>query len=274
VAEVLSRFAPQGVVIEAGPEGIGPGEVTVYAYLRKDEHIQRTRRRVEEALWHLGQISPLPEPSFRSVAESDWAEEWKKNLRVLQVGQRIVIRPSWLSYRPTGDQVVIDLDPGMAFGTGLHPTTQMCLIALEKWVRPETTLLDLGTGSGILAIAGAKLGATSVLALDNDPQAARIARQNVHLNKVGQRVQVDTGSLSQAGGTYDLVVVNIVAKVLTTMIQSGLAERLSQESVLILTGIIDDQEKEILSALEHVGLVCVGRQQVDDWVALEAQPAS
>ena len=270
VAEALARYALHGVAIEAGPEGIGPGPVTVRAYLPADEALARNRRRVEEALWHLGQLLPIPEPSFRPVADSDWAEAWKQHLRVLTIGRRIVIRPSWLAHTPQPRQVVIELDPGMAFGTGSHPTTQMCLLALEEHVRPGMRLLDLGCGSGILAIAGARLGGRSALAVDNDPQAVAAAQENVRRNGVSDQVQVIAGSLEQVSGVYDLVLVNILAPVIVEMAGRGLAERLAPGGVLIVAGLLAEQEREVTDALGRAGLSIVGRRQIDDWVELEA----
>ncbi|MGQ9522383.1 MAG: 50S ribosomal protein L11 methyltransferase [Anaerolineae bacterium] len=270
VAEVLSRFAPQGVALEAGPDGFGTGLVVVRAYLPAGDQLPQTRRRVEEALWHLGQILPLPPPSFRIVAETDWAEAWKQHLTVLHVGQRLIIRPSWLPYVPAAEELVIELDPGMAFGTGTHPTTQMCLLALEDTVHSGARVLDLGTGSGILAIAAAKLGAGRVLALDTDPQAVAVARENVRRNGVADRVRVARGSLAQAVGRFDLIVVNILAQVIVEMLDQGLARRLAPEGRLVVTGLLLGQEEEVRKAFQRNGLVIVGRRQMEDWVALEA----
>lgn len=270
VAEVLSRFAPRGVALETGPEGFGAGVVAVRAYIPADDQLPQTRRRVEEALWHLGQILPIPPPSFRIVAETDWAEAWKQHLTVLHVGRRLVIRPSWLPYTPAEGEVVVELDPGMAFGTGTHPTTQMCLLALEDWMRPGARVLDLGTGSGILAIVAAKLGAGRVLALDTDPQAVGVARENVYRNRVADRVRVARGSLAQAVGRFDVVVVNILARVLIEMAEQGLARRLAREGRLIVAGLLAGQEEEVRDAFQRAGLAVVGRRQVEDWVALEA----
>jgi ribosomal protein L11 methyltransferase len=273
VAEVLSRYAHRGVVIEAGPEGWNAGPVVVRAYLPADEQLRVNRRRVEEALWHLGQIRPIPPPTFRSVAEADWAEAWKEHLTVLHIGQHIVIRPSWLDYAPAPGDVVIQLDPGMAFGTGLHPTTQMCMVALEKWLRPHAAVLDLGTGSAILAIAAAKLGAGQVLAVDNDPVAVETARSNVITNGVREAVRVVRGSLAEASGDYDLVVVNILASVIVRMLQEGLAARMCPGGILIIAGIIASQESEVVTALERESLAPVSRLQREDWVCLVAKPA-
>jgi ribosomal protein L11 methyltransferase len=271
VAEVLSRYVYRGVAIEAGPEGWNAGPVVVRAYLPADDQLQATKRRIEEALWHLGQIRPIPAPTFRPVAEEDWAEAWKERLDVLRIGQHVVIRPSWREYVPEPEDVVVQLDPGMAFGTGLHPTTQMCLAALEELTRPETTVLDLGTGSGILAIAAARLGAGRVLAVDNDPVAVKTARGNVVSNGVQGTVSVVYGSLADVPGSYDLVVVNILARVIVEMMQEGLANRVRPGGRLITAGIIADQEPEVVAALEQKRLALVERRQTGDWVCLVAE---
>jgi ribosomal protein L11 methyltransferase len=271
VAEVLSRYVYRGVAIEAGPEGWNAGPVVVKAYLPADDQLQATKRRIEEALWHLGQIRPIPAPTFRPVAEEDWAEAWKERLDVLRIGQHVVIRPSWREYASEPKDVVIQLDPGMAFGTGLHPTTQMCLVVLEELTRPETTVLDLGTGSGILAIAAARLGAGRVLAVDNDPVAVKTARGNVVTNGVQGTVSVVCGSLADVPGSYDLVVVNILARVIVEMMQEGLANRVRPGGRLITAGIIADQEPEVVAALEQKRLALVERRQTGDWVCLVAE---
>jgi ribosomal protein L11 methyltransferase len=273
VAEVLSRYAKGGVAIEAGPEGWHDGPVFVRAYLPVDNELWTKKQKIEEGLWHLGQIGSVPEPSFRSVAEKDWEEAWKKRLTVLRIGERIVIQPSWLDYDAGPEDVVIRLDPGMAFGTGLHPTTQICLRALEDFVQPGMEVLDLGTGSGILAIAAAKLGAARVLAVDNDPQAVVVARRNVIDNGVGDRVQVREGSLLDISDYYDLVVVNILARVIVELIEEGLAEHLRPEAVLITAGITIDSASGVAAAFERGGLDLTDQRQQDDWISLLARRA-
>src|SRR5581483_10229225 len=134
---------------------------TVRAFLLKDETLDEKRRAIERAVWTLGMLRPLGELQMRELAEQDYATAWKKFYSVLHVGARTVIKPSWLEYSPLPGEIVIELDPGMAFGTGLHPTTRLCLTALEKYVMPGVEMLDVGTGSGILAIGAAKLGAAN-----------------------------------------------------------------------------------------------------------------
>jgi ribosomal protein L11 methyltransferase len=271
VAEVLSRYAHRGVVVEAGPDGWNAGPVVVRAYLPTDDELWTNKKGIQEGLWHLGQIQPLPEPLFRSVVEEDWTEAWKKRLKVLRIGERFVIQPSWLDYQPEPEDVVIQLDPGMAFGTGLHPTTQLCLCALEEYVRPGMEVLDLGTGSGILAIAAAALKAKHVLAIDHDQQAVKVARGNVVTNHLQGTVKVRQGSLADVSGRYGLLVVNILARVILEMVRGGLSERMRPGGVLITAGITVDKVSDVTAALEQGGLELIDQRQRGDWVSLVAR---
>ena len=270
VSEVFNRYGRGGAVLSTDfdDESGNTAVVTVKTYLPLDEEGLKTRRRIEEALWHLSQIYPLPPPEFRELTEDDWANAWKKHYHVLHVGQRIVIKPSWQEHQPRPDEVVIELDPGMAFGTGLHPTTRMCLQALEEHLKPGDKVLDLGTGSGILAIAAAKLGAGSVLALDNDPQAVRAARANVQSNGVQDIVTVEPGSLDKAAEEFELVLVNILARVIVELADQGLVDRVRPAGLMIAAGIIEEQEAEVTAALGEHGLEIVERRQEKDWVTL------
>lgn len=273
LAGVLSYYAPRGIAIEAGPDGWNAGPVIVRVYLPADDDLPANRRRIEEALWHLGQIRPIPAPTFRTLAEEDWAETWKERLTVMHIGQNLVIRPSWLEYAPAPGDLIIQLDPGMAFGTGLHPTTQMCLVALEELVRPGMDVLDLGCGSGILAIAAARLGAGRVLAVDNDPIAVKTAQENVVVNGVEETVCVLHGSLAEAEGGYDLVAANILAAVIVEMAREGLAKRVRSGGTLIASGILDGQESAVIAALEREGLALAEQRRIEDWVCLLARRA-
>ncbi|RMF30940.1 MAG: 50S ribosomal protein L11 methyltransferase [Chloroflexi bacterium] len=268
VADLLSQYAPGGVALETGPAGFPNGPVTVRAYLPPHQDTPQVRRRIEEGLWHLRQIHPIPPPIFRPVREEDWAEAWKAHFRPLRVGRHLLIKPTWQEAEVSPEDVVIELDPGMAFGTGLHPTTRLCLEFLEERLRPGMTVLDLGTGSGILAITAARLGAASVLAVDTDPLAVRIARQNVEINGVADVVGVRLGSLAEADDQYDLVLVNIVARVIIGMARAGLSRRLKPEGELLVTGIVQGQEDEVAQALRQSGLVLVEERRSGDWVAL------
>ena len=270
VSEVFNRWGYGGAVLttEYDNDSSCSVVVTVKTYLPLNEEGRKTKQRIEEALWHLSQIYPLPPPQFRELAEEDWANTWKKHYHVLRVGQRIVIRPPWQEYKPEPDEIVVVLDPGMAFGTGLHPTTRMCLQALEEHLKPGARVLDLGTGSGILAIAAAKLGASSVLALDNDPVAVRTAQANVKSNEVQSIVNVEFGSLNKATGKFDLVLVNILARVIIELVNQGLVDRIEPSGLMILAGFIEEQEAEVAAALREHGVAIVERRQEKDWVAL------
>jgi ribosomal protein L11 methyltransferase len=270
VAELFHRFAPGGVaiVVPGIAQNAAHEPVTVKAYLPVNPDLARARDQLEQALWHMGQIYPIPAPTFSSVAETDWSDAWKEHFHPVRVGQRVVIKPSWRQLDPPPDAILIELDPGMAFGTGLHPTTQMCLMALEEEVRPGAQVLDLGTGSGILALAAAKLGARTVLALDTDPIAVAAAQANVRHNGVAAQVTVAQGSLDQAPGVYDLVVVNILAKVIIVLAHEGLAERVRPGGCWMAAGIVEDQVADVKAALGAGGLQVTGQKRVADWVTL------
>jgi len=302
VAEILARYGyNDGVVIEqgwiAGDEGpefqYDPHRpVWLRTYLPLDAQVEETRQQIEHALWHVHQIRPLGPIQTRTLAEEDWANAWKQFYSVMRVGTRTSIVPSWLEYQPQADDIVLLLDPGMAFGTGLHLTTRLCLNLLEQLVQPGQDVLDLGTGSGILAIAAAKLGTGRVLALDNDPIAVRVAQENIDRNRVGNTVTVAEGSLGvgQAMGhwlsgdlvppepdpalhehglqaMFDLIAANLIARVLITL-APDLATALKSGGLLISSGIIDVKEEEVAAAFTAVGLQPIARHVEGEWVAL------
>jgi ribosomal protein L11 methyltransferase len=215
----------------------------------------------------------LPGPEIRFLAETDWAEAWKTSYQVLHVGRRLVIKPTWRGYTPQPGEVIIEIDPGLAFGSGLHPTTRLCLEALESYVRPGEAVLDVGTGSGILAIAAARLGASHVLALDTDPLAIQVAGENVHLNQVTSTVQVRPGSIpvpaSQLPGA-GLIVANILAETIVEL-SPALAANLLPGGLLIASGIIAERADRVAASLAEHGLSPVEERRDGDWVALIAR---
>jgi ribosomal protein L11 methyltransferase len=276
VCELFNRYGQGGAVVEQVVDGTDDETLTalmivVKAYLPATQQGQKSRQRLEEGLWHLSQLYPIPSPQIQELTQTDWATAWREQFTVLHIGQRLVIKPTWLSYSPSPDEAVIKLDPGMAFGTGLHPTTRQCLLALEEHLRPGTSVLDLGSGSGILAIAAAKLGAGAVLALDTDPTAVGVARANVSANRVQQRVTVAHGSLSAVQGTFDLVLVNILARVIVELIGQGLINRLKAGGIIVAAGIIEEQTAEVEAALRGQGIAIIDRQVKRDWVSLVGQ---
>ncbi|UCF60105.1 MAG: 50S ribosomal protein L11 methyltransferase, partial [Anaerolineaceae bacterium] len=158
IAELFSRFASGGVAIESlgmevdTSEVQSAGMVIVRAYIPVDNQLELIKERIEEGLWHLSQIQPLPQPSFRLIKEQDWSQAWKSHYHTMPVGQRLLISPAW-SQPASGDRLHVILDPGMAFGTGTHPTTRLCLVAIEDHLQAGQQVIDLGCGSGILSIA-------------------------------------------------------------------------------------------------------------------------
>ncbi len=281
VAEVLARFAPNRVVLESTAiqdqpdgEGVPTGPVRVAAYLPVDEHLESTRQRLEEALWHLNFIRPLPQPAYRFLQENDWAEAWKFAYRPIPVGERLMIVPAWLE-NPDPQRIPLLLDPGMAFGTGTHPTTQMCLAEVERLTQPGITVLDVGCGSGILSIAALKLGAAEAIGVDTDPQAVQVARENAARNGVAAGIQAAEGSV-EALRTPPLgprqapvVLANILAPVLVKLLdEAGLADLVAPGGHLVLSGILESQADEVLAAAQRAGLRPAHRRQVEDWVTL------
>lgn len=281
VTEVLSRYAPGGVAVEstgirdeAEGEGVPEGPLRVAAYLPVDGNLSEARRQIEVALGHLSAIRPLPPLRTRWIREADWAEQWKAHYRPVTVGDRLVIVPAWMD-NPLPQRIPLFLDPGMAFGTGMHPTTQMCLAEVERLVRPGMPVLDIGCGSGILSIAALKLGAAMAVGVDTDPEAVRAAQANAARNGVGERFVAFPGSVAEvlAGKgpvtQAPLVLANILAGVLVRLLrEERLAETVSPGGHLVLSGILEGQEAEVYQAARAVGLTLARRRQVEDWVTL------
>ncbi len=264
MAEALRAVAPGGVSIEDPIVPLGPEEgvrldrrrpSVVKAYLPLDDGLGERLDRLDAALETLGLRPAL---RTRTVREEDWADAWKEHFHVERFGERIVIRPSWRTYEPRSGDVVIDLDPGMAFGTGQHPTTRMCLELLEREVRPGMVVLDVGTGSGILAVAAVKLGAARVLALDIEPQAVQVARENAARNGAAGAIWVELGTLDHPPNPADLAVANITASAVATL-APAFAAALRPGAPLIGSGIVGERLDEVRAALERVGFTVVKR---------------
>ncbi|GCE47441.1 ribosomal protein L11 methyltransferase [Thermosporothrix hazakensis] len=283
VSELLNRYSPDGVVIEQPIELYEEGQayrvlegqpVKLHAYVPIDGTEEDICLRVREALWHFSAIGShlVGDLETRPVSEEDWANAWKEYYHVTLIGKRLVIRPSWRDYTPKPEEVVLTLDPGMAFGTGLHPTTRMCLEQLEKRVKPGMQVLDVGTGSGILAIAAARLGAAHVHAIDNSSVAAESAAENAKMNDLDDRIDVVLGVLDeqtakQHEGKYDLVLANIIAHVIGGMAPQ-LAQTLAPDGLLIVSGIIEERRKDAEEPLYAAGLELVEKVMMEDWLAL------
>lgn len=264
VSEILSRVGYNGIAIEEPLEPSPAAEHLVKAYLIHDAAARGRVRTVREALGHLqafglGPIGPL---RLRRIEDEDWLESWKASFTPLRIG-RFLVRPTWSDADP-GDAIVLELDPGMAFGTGLHPTTQQCLRALSVLDVTGKAVADIGTGSAILAIAAAKRGAASVIAVDIDEVSMHAATENVARN--GVAVTVKQGSARDVPGRHDLVLANIVAPVLQ-LIASDLARCTAPGGTLVTAGIIATAEEQTVAAFEAAGFRGARREQDGDWVS-------
>jgi len=287
VADVLARFAYSGVMMEQGVKytdeedaGTPTGPITVRAYLEMDDQIEETRQKLEESLYYLGRIQPLPAASYREIADQNWMEAWKQHYKPILIGERLVILPAWMD-SPAPNRIPIKIDPGMAFGTGTHPTTQLCMELMEKHfgessslAHPPSAVIDVGCGSGILSIAALKLGARSALGVDIDAGSIVNARENAATNQIGEELILEIGSVQEildgkfAFRKAPLVLANILAPVIVRLFDSGLAELIEENGVIILSGILEEQAASVLEAAQAKGLKMNQRKQMGDWVAL------
>jgi ribosomal protein L11 methyltransferase len=284
VADVLQRYGHQGVAIEqAGfyietweDEVPRPVNLIVRAYFPDDDRAEMTKLQLEEALGYLNMMYPMPKPKYTVIYEDDWAEAWKANYHPLRLGKHIFIRPLWVEVETQPDDVVIALDPGMAFGTGTHPSTQLVLEAAEDLLPPLKTaeVLDLGCGSGILAIGAVKMGAAHVYACDTDPIAVRSTGENAAVNGVTEKITIAEGSLEsllKAGYTCDLALVNILAKVIMMMCGQGLGNIVKPGGIGVFGGIIQEQADQVEAALRTTGLEPYHRRTSGEWVVIQAR---
>lgn len=287
VADVLARYAPNGVVTEQSvkfvndeDEGTPTGDITVKAYLTADETLEDTRHKLEESLFYLGMIQPIPPAIFTPIAEQNWMEAWKIRYQPIPIGRRLIIVPVWMkSTEP--ERVSISIDPGMAFGTGTHPTTQLCLELLEvvfdnpaQYLHPET-VIDVGCGSGILSVAALKLGAITALGVDIDQASVVNSRENAENNGITPaQFPIELGSIGEvkagqfAFSQAPLVLANILAPVLIRLFDAGMADLIAPQGSIILSGILDHQADDVAAAAARQGLKLVDKRQINDWVAL------
>lgn len=284
VAALFQRWGQGGAVLEEVP---GEEHIRLKTYLPAGPSGAPAREEMEIGLALLRHLCPhLGGPVFRHLAQEDWAEAWKRAYRLQRIGRGLVIVPSWEEYAPRAGEHVVHLDPGMAFGTGLHETTRLCLMLLETHLRPGARLVDVGTGSGILAIAAARLGASQVTALDADPIAVHAAQENVARNQVEDVVQVRWGTVpggeenpwgapvlgqEEAGGPFQVVLVNILADAVVQMLQAGLGRWLSPGGLLIASGMLTRQGPLVTQAMHEAGLRPVEQREAGEWMALAGQ---
>ncbi len=291
VANIFHDLGSSGVVIEdpelvnsylrSGrwdysdiPEEVNTEIVTVKAYLLADEGLNDKLGLFEEQIQQLasyGIDKGLGLTTCREVQEEDWASSWKEFFHPIKVGERIVIKPSWEEYVAQEDDLVIELDPGMAFGTGTHHTTSMCCRVLEELVKPGQVIFDVGTGSGILAVAAAKLGASSIQAVDFDPMAVRVAKENIAINKVEDVVHVGQSDLlASVTGKADIIIANIIADIVIRLL-TDIPERLQKDGFFIASGIITERLSDVTAAMLAQGLIIDKVIEEGGWVAMVAR---
>lgn len=280
IADLLSRYVEGGVVVESGikfnnidDEGRAGGPIRVFGYISVDDKLEIIRQKLETGLWHMGQIQPLPVPSYRTIEDQDWMTSWKKNYHPIPVGKKLLILPAWFEQTDMS-RLAVKIDPSMAFGTGTHPTTQLCLEMVEEFCQPGLDVIDVGCGSGILSIAAIKLGARKALAVDIDPLSVKATMENAIANEVGAAIETGEGSVSEVlRGDYtikkaQLLLANILAPVIIKLFDDGLHKLMLPNGVLILSGILQEQEERVLMAAKKLGLELVLKKQMGDWVSL------
>jgi ribosomal protein L11 methyltransferase len=285
LANFLMERGADGVVTDgdiAAPLIVSPlskkGEYRqVTAYLKNDKAIRShidSLHRYLAALADIHDLSDAPQVELKLIREEDWSKQWQKHFSTCRVGRSMVIKPSWEEYLPQSGDVVIEMDPGMAFGTGAHPTTRMCLERIEDLIRrsdpPVCRMLDVGTGSGILSIAAAKLGIEKVVGVDIDPIALGYARKNAVINRVAQRVEVRDCPLEMIGEQFDLILANILSEILLRL-RTQLLKRLTARGILVLSGILAEDAHKIETAFSSKKYRLLDSRLQGEWACLVLQ---
>ncbi len=254
------------------PEQENTEMVTITAYYPDDEKMSSRLEFIEKALTDIeSRIGAFRFGSmlFRTVSEEDWANNWKQYFHVTRIGKNIVIKPTWEEYQPVATDLVIELDPGMAFGTGTHHTTTLCMEALEDVVRSDSTIFDVGTGSGVLAIVAAKLGAQNIKAVDIDTTAVKVAKENIIQNNLADKIEVAEGDLLHGTeGQADVIIANIIADIII-MLLPDIPGKLKADGVFLASGIIDSRKEDVIKEAEEVGLKVDKVFERGGWVALQ-----
>lgn len=280
VSELLGRFGyNNGVVIEEPYRQDEDGEnfeidptrpVIVRTFVADDENGRKQKEEIERGLWHLRQIGVVGELSENRTASEDWANAWKEHFHVLRLGRRFVVRPTWRTFEPSAYDLVISLDPGMAFGTGSHPSTEMCLRLMEDIDFAGRSVLDVGAGSGILSIGARLLGAASIDAVEIDEYAARALAANIELNDMADEIPVIVGDIANVlpdEAVYDVVLANLIARILIENAEN-ITRRVAPGGQIVASGIIEEREHLVLEAYAACGFTPAKRLQTKDWIAL------
>ncbi|MGD9825047.1 MAG: 50S ribosomal protein L11 methyltransferase [Desulfobacter sp.] len=279
ICHIFFSLNLKGVICEVPipepDEGFGtrtlkrPEHNSIIGYLPDTDDSDIMISKIRECLAGLSDMAVQVDVLSERVDEKDWAHAWKDYFNVTRITDKIVVKPEWKDYTPAPGQIVIHIDPGMAFGTGTHPTTSMCLALLEEHVQPGKTMLDVGCGSGILMIGAAKLGAGAMTGIDVDPVAVEITRQNLEKNGIApEHFSLGAATLDKTPQVrYDLICANIIAQVIVS-IMPDIAARLAPDGTAILSGIIEERVPDIYAALGAENLRCVRKINHEEWVAL------
>lgn len=280
IAEVLGRFTQGGVVVEhiavdnPVPQTTFENNIKVFGYIFIDAQLENTKLKLEKALFYLGKIQPLPKPVYKIIQDQNWMSAWKDQYKPLKVGKKMSVLPAWADNNVFPDRLPIRINLGMAFGTGTHPTTQLCLEMMENKITPGMEILDIGCGSGILSIAAIKLGAGCAYGMDISTAAVKSSEENAELNNVQNEVSFSRGSVNEiAGGVFrisqaPLVLVNILATTIIRLFDDGLVDLITPGGTLILSGILSTQLAEIIEKSKSFGLTLQEQLHINDWVAL------
>ena len=280
ISDVFYDFGLQGVVVEdpriepeeGWPEDVisRPAHHTVTGYFPNDNRFEKRCKILEEKLLQFReQLGLIYKISYKTLDEEDWAHAWKAYFWPQKIGCNMVVKPTWRDYRAESGEVVIELDPGMAFGTGTHPTTTMCISMIEKYLEKDDLFLDIGTGSGILMIAAAKLGAGKTFGVDHDETAVHIASENLRRNGVdAQRFFVSCGNLAEGiKETYDIVAANILSRVILDLLNE-IEGVLKAGGIFICSGITDKNETQVVNSMRNIGFEILEIRLQDEWVAI------
>jgi len=280
ISDIFYEFGLQGVVVEdpdLDPEEDWAEDAirsavcnSVTAYLPVDSQTEKRCRILEKKLSHLQEQSGIiSRVSYKELDDEDWAHGWKDYFWPRKISDNIVVKPTWREYQAGSDEIIIELDPGMAFGTGTHPTTVLCVAMIEKFLKPNDCFLDVGTGSGVLMIAAARLGAARVSGIDKDETAVEIAAANLKLNDIQpDRFQVKKGNLvDEIHETYNMIAANILTHVILDLIVD-IKRVLKPGGVFICSGIVDKNHSQVTEALQNIGFDILETAHEDEWVAI------
>ncbi len=280
ISDIFYRFDLKGVVIESStpdPSADWAEDApktsdhdAVIAYFPENGQTETKCESLKKELARLRKENGISTRLvFQSVAEQDWAEAWKAYFYPQKIGKNIVVKPTWREYLASEGEIILEIDPGMAFGTGTHPTTVLCVNMIEKYLRPGDSFLDVGTGSGILMIAAAKLGAQIITGSDSDETAVDIARKNLLLNNIAEeKFNLIAGNLADAvGRQFDVVAANILSEVIVVLLDS-IGQVLRNGGIFIGSGIVEKNAEKVVQKMRDTGFELMEVRTEQEWVAV------